>query len=510
MVWAVLVSPIGNRSLSVPVSNGGVVVEIPGPSGQYVRLISTFDTTPGSSGHTDSLEVFLLIPVVAGTPGLDAPLEERVDSLKTGTKLTARTGYLDYGWNAKAWAETELARIEMQNKFNYDLFTYKNVSTMKLNLYSLNATVSGKFTELATAESINRDFKGNAQLGGPLGTKFEYVYEHTDQTGSPNAQFQSYNLSMLGSGNWKLNANYSDNVVGEEWTKSIGGGVTFFGSNLGKLGVGFRDQWGLIPGSRDKNVSVTYEVPSANEYLLLSLGLSKSFFEDQYEISMHYGGIIPFKPIIVRLLPLVLKFDFAAMVGPNSYGVTLTCSLQRYVHQHFFQPAAADTHIQGSAMSQGTFCCAGSCSPFSTPGQGFEGLPCDTLAIFHEMSYLEGDCESLIQGLYPSIYGCPLGQPLPPPAVSDGEFRIVCPNPVRKGSTVSYELPRAEVVRLELFDVQGRRVAASGEEQRQQGVHQVSWDAWSQEAGSLAPGIYFMRLVAGRETRTAKVVILRE
>ena len=68
------------------------------------------------------------------------------------------------------------------------------------------------------------------------------------------------------------------------------------------------------------------------------------------------------------------------------------------------------------------------------------------------------------------------------------------PNPFAGQTTVGYELPQAAQVRLELYDVLGRRVAVLDGGLQQAGFRELRWPARGQ-----ASGVYLYRLVADLE-----------
>jgi len=82
----------------------------------------------------------------------------------------------------------------------------------------------------------------------------------------------------------------------------------------------------------------------------------------------------------------------------------------------------------------------------------------------------------------------------------------VRPDPVRgRALVVDVALPSADPARLELLDVQGRRVAASELGALGAGRHTVDLGAGLR---ALAPGIYMLRLTQGGEARVARVTIV--
>jgi len=64
-------------------------------------------------------------------------------------------------------------------------------------------------------------------------------------------------------------------------------------------------------------------------------------------------------------------------------------------------------------------------------------------------------------------------------------------------------------VRLEIFDVQGRRVATVLEGQQEAGMHPVTWDSRDLVGRRVAGGVYWARFEALGEVWTRAIVIAR-
>ena len=60
---------------------------------------------------------------------------------------------------------------------------------------------------------------------------------------------------------------------------------------------------------------------------------------------------------------------------------------------------------------------------------------------------------------------------------------------------------------LALFDVSGRRVKILREGVLDDGPAEAHWDATDESGRTVAPGVYFARLLAGGHTATARVVV---
>jgi len=83
------------------------------------------------------------------------------------------------------------------------------------------------------------------------------------------------------------------------------------------------------------------------------------------------------------------------------------------------------------------------------------------------------------------------------------------PNPFNPTTTISYYLPRASAVRLEVFDVSGRRIACIDSGLKEAGKHSAGWNGKDESGRQAAAGIYLYRLTAGKETLSRKMILLR-
>jgi hypothetical protein len=83
------------------------------------------------------------------------------------------------------------------------------------------------------------------------------------------------------------------------------------------------------------------------------------------------------------------------------------------------------------------------------------------------------------------------------------------PNPFNPRTVLSFALPVAGPVQLVVHDLAGRRLAVLVDEVRAAGQHQVAWDGTDDTGRRLASGTYLARLVAGAESRTQKLVLVK-
>ncbi len=78
-----------------------------------------------------------------------------------------------------------------------------------------------------------------------------------------------------------------------------------------------------------------------------------------------------------------------------------------------------------------------------------------------------------------------------PPEVA---IKSVRPNPLNSSTTIQYALPSEGRVTMEVFDIQGRRVAGLVDGYKAAGYHGVIWNGRDSAGGAAAQGVYFLRL----------------
>jgi hypothetical protein len=86
------------------------------------------------------------------------------------------------------------------------------------------------------------------------------------------------------------------------------------------------------------------------------------------------------------------------------------------------------------------------------------------------------------------------------------EFRLndAFPNPFNPSTTISFALPKASAVDIQVYDVTGRKVATLVNASMAAGYHQIVWDA-----SRLASGVYIVDMRAGSFRATGKVALVK-
>jgi hypothetical protein len=79
------------------------------------------------------------------------------------------------------------------------------------------------------------------------------------------------------------------------------------------------------------------------------------------------------------------------------------------------------------------------------------------------------------------------------------------PNPFNPSTTIRYQLPVASMVKLEVYDVLGKKVVTLVSERQSAGYYQFIWNA-----SGLSSGTYFYRLQAGGFVETKKMMLVND
>jgi hypothetical protein len=92
------------------------------------------------------------------------------------------------------------------------------------------------------------------------------------------------------------------------------------------------------------------------------------------------------------------------------------------------------------------------------------------------------------------------------PRLVDLDLKV--PNPARSVATLNCHIPVAGPTRLDIFDVQGRRVKTLLDGSMPRGVHPLLWDGRDNDGKHVGAGVYLLRLQQGGATRVARIVLL--
>jgi hypothetical protein len=138
---------------------------------------------------------------------------------------------------------------------------------------------------------------------------------------------------------------------------------------------------------------------------------------------------------------------------------------------------------------------------YSTPNQPYNVTVHDDYAFLPQNSYF-------------SICDCSAAMPVEKdePTFTPTTYALLppYPNPFNPTTTLSFQLPVAGIVKLDIFDINGRKVVAQLAALQQPnswytpGTHHILFDG-----AGLPSGIYLVRLTVGDLTRTQKLVLMK-
>ena len=83
------------------------------------------------------------------------------------------------------------------------------------------------------------------------------------------------------------------------------------------------------------------------------------------------------------------------------------------------------------------------------------------------------------------------------------------PNPFNPSTTIAYALPRSGKVKLAIYNLKGQRVKDLVDEFQLMGNYKAVWNGRDNHNNSVASGIYFIRLDAGKNTKVSKILMLK-
>ncbi|MDW7681264.1 MAG: FlgD immunoglobulin-like domain containing protein, partial [bacterium] len=83
------------------------------------------------------------------------------------------------------------------------------------------------------------------------------------------------------------------------------------------------------------------------------------------------------------------------------------------------------------------------------------------------------------------------------------------PNPFNPTTTISYALPEAAHVQIQVFDLNGRMVRTLADTEQQTGIHLITWDARDKAGNEVANGMYICRMIAGGVILHQKLILAK-
>lgn len=95
-----------------------------------------------------------------------------------------------------------------------------------------------------------------------------------------------------------------------------------------------------------------------------------------------------------------------------------------------------------------------------------------------------------------------------PEIAFDFGLDLIYPNPFNASTTITYNIDAIADVRLDVFSIEGRLVETLVATERWPGRYTARWDGTS-SGNAVGSGTYFIRLIAGAQVSTKKIVLLK-
>ncbi len=89
------------------------------------------------------------------------------------------------------------------------------------------------------------------------------------------------------------------------------------------------------------------------------------------------------------------------------------------------------------------------------------------------------------------------------------ELQSNYPNPFNPETTIFYYLEETSDVCLEIYNVKGQKVRQLVNDQVDSGQHSIVWDGKDDTGQSLASGIFFYRMTAGKYSSVKKMILIK-
>jgi hypothetical protein len=95
------------------------------------------------------------------------------------------------------------------------------------------------------------------------------------------------------------------------------------------------------------------------------------------------------------------------------------------------------------------------------------------------------------------------------PLMPRGLSVTVSPNPFNADASITFTLPAAARVQVDVYDVAGRHVRRLDNGTRAVGEHRIVWDGRNDAGTPVGSGTYFTRVSAGAQKASAKLLLVR-
>ncbi len=83
------------------------------------------------------------------------------------------------------------------------------------------------------------------------------------------------------------------------------------------------------------------------------------------------------------------------------------------------------------------------------------------------------------------------------------------PNPFNPETTISFDVPQANNVSIDVYNIKGQKVKTLVNENMQAGRHSVVWNGKDSNNKQVASGVYFYKMKSGKYSKTKKMILMK-
>ena len=83
------------------------------------------------------------------------------------------------------------------------------------------------------------------------------------------------------------------------------------------------------------------------------------------------------------------------------------------------------------------------------------------------------------------------------------------PNPFNPITNIQYDLPAAINVKIDIYDIRGRKVKSLLNQHQEAGFKSIQWNALNDLGERLGSGMYFYRIETSDFNKTKKMILLK-
>jgi len=156
-----------------------------------------------------------------------------------------------------------------------------------------------------------------------------------------------------------------------------------------------------------------------------------------------------------------------------------------------------NTYVAGKDFSIGVDVSGNGIAPYTGPNVGYFIGVLDEIRVYNR-ALTDVEIDSLYNNYATSI-------DIPINTISKNfELHQNYPNPFNPNTTIGYNLPQTSDIRIEVFNIEGQRMATLVDERKPTGYHTIDF-----KGNRLASGVYLYRIQAGDYIETKKMILIR-